>query len=215
MMRARLSVGIGTVLCLGLQLTTGCGSIGARPASTVHTYQLAYPSPPPASVKLPAVVRVGTIRSAALYDRDTIVYRDTPHTTSTYFYHRWATRPATLLTDLLTRDLIESQRYQAVAQTPSLLAADFLLQGQLEEIEEIPAESGCQAHLRLSVVVTRLRPSTQAVVFQKSYSGDEPCPCNAPGEVVAAMSRVTAELSRQIQADLAAAIERESGTRLR
>ena len=120
-----------------------------------------------------------------------------------------------MLTDLITRDLARSRRYQAVEQTPGRLAAEFVVQAQVEEIEELPNAGACTAHLRLSVVVARTYARGAPVVFQNTYGGDEACPCNAPGELAAAMSRAAATVSQQLQNELTEAISRDLASKRR
>lgn len=209
-------LGAFVVTCLAVPLLSGCFTFGAKPKIVVHTYQLDYDAPEPADASLPVVVQVAPFRIAAAYDRQAIVYRDTRYATNTYFYHRWAARPARMLTDLITRDLARSRRYQAVEQAPGGVAADFMMQAQVEEIEEIPAAAGaCTAHLRLGVVVARTHTRGSPVVFQNTYSGDEACPCNAPEALAAAMSRAAATISQQLQADLAEAIAKDLASKHR
>lgn len=182
---------------------------GAKRTETIRSYQIDYDPPAASGERLPVVLSVAPFRTTAAYDRKSIVYRDSRYTSDAYFYHRWAALPAQMLADLVTRDLTVSGRYEAVQQGPSLLSPDYVVQTQIEEIEEIPQSSGCAAHLLISVVLARAHARSAGVVFQKTYSQEEAARCNAPQELAESMSRAAAAISQQLQSDLADAIRRD------
>lgn len=196
-------------------LLTGCVAFGSRDKIPTRTYRLDYDPPAVAGDSLPVVLHVAPFRMAAAYDREAIIYRDSRYATNTYFYHRWVASPAKMLADLITRDLAHSQRYQAAQQGPSLLSGDYLLQADVEQIEEAPAGEACAAHLRMQVLASRLRTLGPPVVFQTAYDATEACPCNAPNQLAEAMSRALASISQQLQADLASAIANDLAAKRR
>ena len=180
------------------------------PAPTMHDYRLDYAPPQVEGRPLAVVLQIAPLAVAAMYDRDAIVYREGTYSTGTYPDSRWSTNPGSLVTDLLARDFGDSELYRAVQLGPSLLAGDYHVGGEIEEIEEIeeePNAGGCAAHLRLRMLVARLRPGKDdPVLLQHAYTGEEPCPCNQPRALVAAMSQGLAKISAQLQRDVYDAI---------
>jgi uncharacterized lipoprotein YmbA len=187
----------------------GCVQL-TRPAPHVQAYTLDYPAPAPAGKHLPVTLHVGPFGVAALYDRETIVYRETPVTTGTYFYHRWAANPGHMIADLLARDLADAEVYTAVYRTPALGGADYDVTGEVERLEEAPAAQGCVAALRLRITVARARSrASTGAVSQRAFAAEEPCTCADVPTVVEAMSRALATVSAQIDADLYDVISRD------
>ncbi len=187
-------------------LLAGCVRLGV-PTPQLREYQLNYPPPAAAGAPLAAIVEIGPITVAAVYDREPIVYRDDTHATGTYFDSRWSANPGKMVADLLVRDLSASGTYRAVQRAPSLLASDYRLSGEVAAIEERSAASGCVAHLQLRMVLARTRGSgANSVLWQRSYEGDEPCACNQPARLAAAMSQALTGISTRLQHDIFAAI---------
>jgi ABC-type uncharacterized transport system auxiliary subunit len=185
------------------------------PAPVVHDYVLDYPPPHVEGRALPVILRIAPLAVAAIYDRQPIVYRDGIYSTGTYFDRRWSANPGSMVADVLARDFNDSGLYRAVQRAPSLLAGDYQVGGEIEAIEEEAGAGGCAAHLRLRMLVMRLRLGKgDPVLLQRTYTGDEPCPCNQPGALVAAMSHGLEKISAQLQRDVYEAIAADvAGTR--
>lgn len=182
------------------------------PAPTMHDYRLDYAPPQVEGRPLAVVLQIAPLAVAAMYDRDAIVYREGTYSTGTYPDSRWSTNPGNMVTDLLARDFSDSELYRAVQLGPSLLAGDYHVGGEIEEIEEEPNAGGCAAHVRLRMLVARLRPGKgDPVLLQHAYTGEEPCPCNQPRALVAAMSQGLAKISAQLQRDAYDAIAADMG----
>jgi len=194
---------------LALILLAGCVHF-SQPALQIRNYQLDYAPPVPAGTPLAVTVRVAPFGVAAVYDREAIVYRDGAYSSGRNFYHHWSSNPGDMIADLLARDLAGSHTYSAVQQGPSPLPSDYQLSGEVEEIEERPATTGCTAHLRLRIALARIRVGASApVLLQTTYTTDEPCTCNDPGALAEAMSRGLAHTSAQLQQDVYDAIAKD------
>jgi ABC-type uncharacterized transport system auxiliary subunit len=184
----------------------GCFSLKVPPPE-IHEYRLDYPTPYISGQALPVVIRVAPFDAAAGYDRVAIIYREGEYATGAHFYERWMTEPASMIADLLTRDLIASGLYRAVQQGVSTLPSDYSLSGEVEEVEQRITGSRCVAHLRLSVILSRPRArDVSRVVFQKTYSADEPCSGDDPSQFAAAMSHALEVISTDLQRDTYSAI---------
>jgi ABC-type uncharacterized transport system auxiliary subunit len=179
----------------------GCFSLKTRPPE-VHEYRLDYPPPHISAQALPVIIRVAQFDAAAGYDRAAIIYREGEYATGAHFYERWMTAPGSMIADLLTRDLRASGLYRAVQQGVSTLPSDYILSGQVGEIEQRITKSGCIAHLRLSVLLARPRArDASRVAFQKTYSADEPCSRDDASQFAAAMSHALEVISADLERD--------------
>ncbi|MFI5365880.1 MAG: ABC-type transport auxiliary lipoprotein family protein [Candidatus Binatia bacterium] len=194
-----------------LMLVAVCGCVRlSQPAPEIRDYRLDYPPPSVNGTPLPAVLAVPSLRVAAVYDREAIVYRQGANATGTYFYTRWSANPGNMVADLLARDFAESNLYRAVSRGPSSLPADYEVTGFIDEIEERVAPAGCAAHLQLRVLLARTTGSGNPVRLQRSYGGDEPCTCDRPAALAAAMSRVLERISTQLQQDVYDAVSKSN-----
>jgi cholesterol transport system auxiliary component len=197
----------GAAVAAALVLLTGCAA--TRSAPPVHTFGLTYPAPEPErSTPLPVVVRVLPFGIASTYDQKGFVYRSGAYGVSVDYYNRWVGYPASLVTDLVARDLAASKSVQAVLQTPSALPSDYEITGRIETLEEGDEGGSCSAQLRLRIVLVAA-PSAGArqVVMQDAFAADEPCRRGDPTSYAEAMSRAVQRASDAIRAAVLQAIE--------
>lgn len=177
------------------------------PTPIVHHYRLSYDPPHVEATPLPIVLRLAPLRIDSVYASEEIVYREDQFHVEAYRRHRWSADPARMITDLLQRDLAASGAFRAVQQGPSTLPSDYILRGEIEEIEE-RSQPECNAHLRLRVLLTRARPrdDSDAVAFQKVYEADEPTRCGHADALVESMSRALSQISVQLLTDVLDAV---------
>jgi ABC-type uncharacterized transport system auxiliary subunit len=192
-------------------LLAACAVIGgclrlSQPAPQIRDYRLDYPRPAIDGTPLGVVLGVPRLRVAAVYDRESMIYREGEQATGTDFYNRWSANPGSMVADLLARDFAESGLYRAVQRNPSSLPNDYQLSGEIEEIEERADSPTCNAHLRVRVLLVRIASAADPVQLQKTYAEDEPCPCNQPQAFAAAMSQALQRISEQVQRDVHGAI---------
>jgi len=185
-----------------------CGCFATKATPVVHHYRLSY-EPPLTSTEAetPIVLRVVPLRIAAVYATEGILYREDEFHIEAFGRHRWSTDPSRMITDLLQRDLAASGAFRAVQQGPSTLPSDFVLRGEIEEIEERGTPQ-CNAHLRLRMLLapTHAKAGASAVAFQKVYESDEPTRCGNARAVIESLSRALARLSEELQRDILAAV---------
>ncbi len=186
----------------------GCAAINSPPAP--RTFRLAYlPPTPSTAAPLPVVVRVMPFGVAAPYNREVFVYRTGPYDVGIDYYDRWISNPATMLTDLVARDLAASQSVRAVLQSPSALPSDYELSAQIETFEERDDEDTCAAHLRLRALLVRSMRGDRSVAMQQNFVVDEPCARGDVDSYVAAMSRATERVSTDVRNALLDAVQRD------
>ena len=192
-------------------LLAGCLRLGVR-APQIRDYRLDYTPPVGAGAPVPAIVAIGPLAVAAVYDREPIISREKTYATEAYFDSRWSANPGNMVADLLWRDLTEAGLYRAVQRAPSMLPSAYRISGEIEEIEERPADNGCAAHLQLHILLVRTRSTKgDPVLLQHSYTGDKPCPCNQPQKLAAAMSQTMAGISAELQREVYDAIAADAG----
>jgi ABC-type uncharacterized transport system auxiliary subunit len=195
-----------------LAVLGGCMHLGVR-SPQVRQYRIDYTPPTLSVTPLPVTVEVGLFSVAAAYDREAIVYRESTYSTGAYFDARWSANPGNLVADLLARDLAASGLFRAVQRVPAMVPSDYQVGGEIQEIEERATGTGCAAHLQLQVLLVRSRAAKgRSVLLQRTYTGDEAAPCNAPEQLVAAMSRALAGISAQFERDVYGAIAADAAS---
>jgi ABC-type uncharacterized transport system auxiliary subunit len=169
------------MFCLGI--LNGCGA--ARPSKF---YQLTLPNDKASGADpapFPVTLLLGPITTSHLYRDDHIVYTSNGEAMGTYEYQRWAEPPSEMISDVLLRELQESERYQHVYSLRSDSRGDYVLRGRLYDFREI-AGNGVAARVAFEF---ELRDSkTGATVWSRSYSHDEPVSGKDVTAVVAALN---------------------------
>jgi ABC-type uncharacterized transport system auxiliary subunit len=181
------------MLCLGI--LNGCGA--ARPSKF---YQLTLPNdktagPDPAP--FPVTLLLGPITTSHLYRDDHIVYTSNGEAMGTYEYQRWAEPPSEMISDVLLRELQDSERYQHVYSLRSDSRGDYVLRGRLYDFREI---TGNHVAARVAFEFELRDSKTGATAWSRSYSHDEP----VDGKNVPA---VVAALNRNVQSGLSEVLE--------
>jgi ABC-type uncharacterized transport system auxiliary subunit len=170
------------MLCLGI--LNGCGA--TRPSKF---YQLTPPGNKTAGTDpapFPVTLLLGPITTSHLYHDDHIVYTSNGEAMGTYEYQRWAEPPSEMISDVLLRELQDSERYQHVYSLRSDSRGDYVLRGRLYDFREIDG-NGLSARVAFDF---ELRDSkTGTTVWNRSYSHDEPVNGKDVSGVVAAMDR--------------------------
>ena len=198
-------------LCALLLSASGCVTL-SRPTPRAREYVLDYEPPAQQRDHLGKVIRVSPLGIATAYAGSGIVYREAEHGIGAYSYHRWATEPAGMVGDLLARDIAASGAYDAVLRGPSLIRSDYELSGEVEEIGE-RSSSGCAAHIELRLLLRRGGAhGGQEVLFQRSYTGEQPCKSDDTADLVGALSRAMRDISSRVQDDAYSAIANQGAT---
>jgi ABC-type uncharacterized transport system auxiliary subunit len=194
----------------GLLLLAGCAALGGS-AAEVRTYRMAYQPPERAAgAPLPVTVRLAPFGVASVYDRQSFMYRHDAYGISADYYNRWVASPASIIGDLIARDLATSGTVEGVLQSPSALPAAYELSGHIDTLEERDEDDGCSAHVRLRVTLVRVPPRrARYIVFQEGLVADEPCTRGDPTSYAEATSRAVERLSGEIRTAVVEAIRRD------
>jgi ABC-type uncharacterized transport system auxiliary subunit len=179
-------------LALGLD---ACGT--ARP---IKYYQVNYPTKSVVSDDaLRVTLMVRPIEASHLYLDDKIVYGfDTPEM-GTYEYQRWSEPPVEVLQLALVRGLRSTGRFRAVYTLRADPNERFILSGYLYDFKEVDTNP-MVARLNFEV---RLRDrTTGAVVWDYTYTHDEPAASKTVMAFVEAMDKNVQRSVQEVQAGL-------------
>jgi ABC-type uncharacterized transport system auxiliary subunit len=193
MLKSLAVVGLALLVC-------GCG----KPPMLVHQYLLEYPAPPLTGASLNADLKVERFAVAQAYNTTSMIYQPQAFKSQAYKYHRWRVNPGYLVTDYLVRDLRNSGRFTAVFTYESSEKTRFVLEGGVEDFQELDNPDAWQAALALVVTLidTSQEGVPQKVVFQKSYRVTEPMVAQTPQGLAESMSRAMEQASARIISDV-------------
>lgn len=194
-------------------LLSGCVGIKGS-AVTFDYYTLEYDAPMTGNASmpgaLPVVLRLERFTAAPEYETDRMIYRDSSNKRSAYYYHKWRSVPADLVTFFLKRDLAESGMFAAVLPPERGAGHTHVLDGTVEEFLEWDSETSWEAVITVNIVL--LDPfetdATKRVLLQKRFSAREKCEARQPPFVARAMSKAMAQLSREIGTELQAVLQK-------
>jgi len=198
------------LVAAALLMLSGCG----KPPMLVHQYILEYPAPVVGrKAKVPEAIKVEQFTVAQAFNTNAMVYQPQPFKSETYSYSRWRVNPGYLVTDYMVRDFRDARLFNAVFGPSSTGRYRFLLEGGVEEFQEVDEADGWKAGLAVTITlldVTR-EELPQRVVFQKNYRAMAPMPEKTPQGLAQAMSRAMAEVSARIITDTYEAARQRAG----
>ena len=181
-------------LLLALTLA-GCGS--SRP---IKYYQVTYPTKSfVAQDAINATLMVRIFDASHLYLDNKIVYGFDSPEMGTYEYQRWADPPVEMLQNALVRGLRSTGHFKAVYTLRSDPDGRFILAGHLYDFKEV---DGATIVARLSYEVRLRDRKTGTVVWNHSYSYDEPVSEKSVSAFVIAMGKNLQRSVEDIQTGL-------------
>ncbi|MDA1314008.1 MAG: ABC-type transport auxiliary lipoprotein family protein [Acidobacteria bacterium] len=135
---------LGTVL---IGFSGGCG--GKVPLT--HYYKLDLP-PAPESTRAEGggTAIVMPFRGSKMLTQDKIIYRPSRQEVGFYEYHRWAEDPRTTLAQSLLDHLRQKKTFSRAVPFDSRTVTDYVIRGQIEQLEEVDSPDGVSIALRIS-----------------------------------------------------------------
>ena len=207
LIRTRLSVLVPVFF-----LIMGC--IGGKTASIPTTYYtLEYQSPQRISQEPRNIVlRVDPITSVADPAGRDMIYRPGPFVRDAYHYHRWHLPPADLVQGLLLRDLRQGNLFRAVLSPEDAGAAQYRLNGQVEEFLQLEEQGKPLAVLAVSMTLGNVagKDGGTRILLQKTYRMTEPLESRQPADLAKGMSAAMARFSQMLIGDIGLALNAES-----
>jgi len=164
-------------------LLESCG--GGRP---IQYYTLELPAAPaPPTGTYPVTLLVGRIGAPESLQDGPIVYRSGPNEIGTYQYHYWDEPPVRMIRVMLIRTLRASRKFESVSQLGSQATGDFVLQGRLDDFEEVDSTDSMAALVNMEFELFDRK--ARRTVWNHSYSRSEPVQGKKIADVVAALNR--------------------------
>jgi len=147
-----------------------------------------------------AALKVERFSIAPVYNTSRIVYRDQEFKRSSYFYHKWKSNPADLVSYFLTRDIRESGLFTAVNVPDSKITHTHIVEGLIDEFLEWDSKDKWEAVLSMNVTLLDSGTSdiSKRVIFQQKFSSRKMCKEKHPKALAQAMSQAMAEVSENI-----------------
>jgi ABC-type uncharacterized transport system auxiliary subunit len=155
------------VVCLAaLVVLAGC--MGRVRHPNYYTLNLPAPPDPPPAENAHSTLAVREFRAPAYLRQGAIVYKTSPEQIGFYAYHRWAIDPRTFVTNSIIDHVRASGAFAHVRSYDGRRAADYLLSGHLEKLEEIDYQGGIKVQVAMSAEMTSF--TTGAVVWSNGVS---------------------------------------------
>ena len=166
-----------------LLAAAGLGACGGGHPIRYYTVELP-PAPQPSTDVYPVALLIGRIGAPEILQDEPIAYRSGPNEIGTYDYHHWVEPPARMVKLLLTRQLRASGKYESVAELGSSAQGEFVLQGRLDDFEEVDAGStGALVTMEFELFDRK----TGRALWTHFYSHTEPVPGKEISDVVSAL----------------------------
>jgi len=176
-----------------------------QPSRQISYYTLEY-DPPVISglAPLPEAIQVKRFQASPLYDTKNIIYTEKPYFRNAYNYHKWQVLPGTMVSTLLSRDLMSYGIFSSVITDISLLNADYILEGKVDEFYEADEPDQWNAILTVSITFARknVPEASKSILLQKSYTVVETCKEKNPESLAAALSLAMSKISQDIALDI-------------
>jgi len=195
-------------LCLlsliAIFIVSGC-TTGGRPADKISFYILEYPAPKLSPGEpIAASVMVKRFSVAPLYNTTRMIFSDGRFKRNEYVFHRWRVNPGDMASGFLRRDMMESGLFRAIMSSESGAAADFILEGSVDEFLEIDEQETWKASLGLTITLSEANEKdvTKRIALQKSYKIIHGLADKKAQAFVAAMSEAMGRISAEIITDI-------------
>lgn len=146
-------------------LMTALGLAGCAKIHYPNYYVLNLPAPvPPPGPAAPILgsVAVREFEAPRFLRAGPIVYRDSPEELNFYEYHRWVVDPRHTITSAMIQQMQSRGIFRSVDSYDGVQAAEYLLTGSLDHLEEVDQGSHVSVEVGLSA---RLRDTRTGVVL--------------------------------------------------
>jgi len=193
------------LFCLSVLLIIG-GCIDLKqPKNKIQYYTLGYSSPSITGLKpLPVTLKIERFSVAPAYNTNRIIYGNQSFERNEYFYYKWRSNPADLVTYFLSRDIRASGLFRAVLPQGSGFPFSYLLEGSVDEFFELDEAESWNAVLSITITLMAANEPavSKSVLFQKSYSVKKACKHKNPQGLAQAMSLSMGEISKEVIKDI-------------
>ena len=182
-MKLRFPPGLATVLAV-IQFVAGCG-----PGRYPKSYVLTFPPVPTSPAPLPDVRGALAVREFQCPNylcEGRIVYRPSAEEIGFYEFDRWAMNPR----DMVTRFVADRIRSEAIFKSVSLTEVGteptYVLNGNIERLEEV--DNGREVHAVCTLSVQLMDKQTKSVIWSRTASGTVAVQTRSVAGVVSSLS---------------------------
>ena len=140
-----------------------------------------------------------------------IVYRSTSPEVGFYQYHRWAVSPRAMIAQYFADRVRARSLFVSVSGTESRMAADFVLSGTLERLEEVDEARQVTAVCSISAQLVDTR--TRAVVWSRMATERVPVDRRDVAGLVNGLATAVQATVDRLVADMELALERRVAAR--
>lgn len=168
-----------------LLATMAMGACGSGRPIKYYTVNVP-PAPAPSTSIYPVTLLIGHIGGPEILMDQPIAYRSGPNEIGTYRYHLWDEPPVRMLKISLLRQLRASGKYESVAELGSLAQGDYVLQGRLDDFDEVDT-SGIAALVSMEFELYDRKD--HKMVWSRFYSHSEPVQGKTIADVVSTLAR--------------------------
>jgi ABC-type uncharacterized transport system auxiliary subunit len=170
-------------MTLVVAVLAACG--GKIPPTNYYILDLPAPEAKPADA-LPYTAVVMPFRGSEMLMQDHIVYRESPNQVGFYEYHRWAEDPRTTILRSLINQLRAKGTFNRVVPFEGRTNVDYVIRGQLEQLEEIDYGNGVSVEVKISAQL--IDASTNRPVWSDTAEATSPVSTPEVRTVVEQMS---------------------------
>ena len=196
-------------ICLLVVLLTGCAKVPVK-----QFYVLNYlPSASRDRLNPGAyqcVFRLKEFGVEEAYNKNRIVYRQSPFQLRYYVYRVWAVKPERMITDLLHKHLLTANLVSNVVRRfDEGHKPDYEINGMIEAIEEYDSDELWFAHLAIRISLTRIRDGR--LMYSRRFDQRKRVYRHEPEYVVREMSALMEYTFAQVIHDFDAVLSAEFG----
>lgn len=202
----KIAIFASVLLCFGF--LSGCSIKDKTPPSIAYytiDYDVPALNPVPA---LPVTLSIEKFRTSPPFNTNRIIYSKNRFSQNKYYYHQWMSAPDEMITRLLARDLVASNRFLAVIASGNAMTTHQLT-GTVDEFYEQDTDSQWNGVLSVTISLVDLKENDDAVRFilQKNYKKSYPLDQNNPIGLTRALSLAMSEISGLIISDIYQALQ--------
>lgn len=204
-------------LCLTLPFAASCVKLERQPIDK-RFYALETTRPAPA-LAVGAEVTTAPFSASTLLVRRLhvsprvsgreLVYRTAPSAWTADYYNVFFVAPADMLTQDLRQWLTSSALCANVVDPGSLVAADYILEGNVTSLHADFAAKPSQAVVEMQFLLIKASGDDRQVLLTREYRKAAPLASNSPQEVVRAEREAVAAAFADLEADLRKVLPRK------
>jgi ABC-type uncharacterized transport system auxiliary subunit len=182
-------------------LTFGIRYVGS--GSQPAVYDVEYPVPEASGQHCGLVLRIHDFTCSSIYDGSQMVFVDDSGRVTRMSQNRWSTNPASLISSLISRDLVAEGLFDGVYRRTPLSGDDLELEGYVREFGARESDGVWQAVIRVEMIL--LESAGGTIVFQKPYRFAMPTDSSGGFQQLASdMTILVRQCSDTVRSDLRA-----------